>query len=74
MCFADCSRPILQTDSRSSAILYSGFVWHLLISGVLSRYRSLRKTAPQHAFLTDLEEKSQLFDAAASKFSAKVAA
>lgn len=36
--------------------------------------RSLKKTAPQHAFLTDLEEKSQLFDTAASKFSAKVSA
>lgn len=40
----------------------------------ISPRRSLKKTAPQHAFLTDLEEKSQLFDAAASKFSAKVAA
>ncbi|KAF3760939.1 hypothetical protein M406DRAFT_324564 [Cryphonectria parasitica EP155] len=35
---------------------------------------SLKKVAPQHAFLTDLEEKSQLFDTAASKFSAKVSA
>lgn len=36
--------------------------------------RSLKKTAPKHAFLTDLEQKSQLFDTAASKFSAKIAA
>ncbi|KAI0406024.1 coatomer epsilon subunit-domain-containing protein [Xylaria palmicola] len=35
---------------------------------------SLRKSAPQHALLVDLEEKSDLFDKAASKFSAKVAA
>ncbi|KAI0902777.1 coatomer epsilon subunit-domain-containing protein [Ustulina deusta] len=35
---------------------------------------SLKKAAPQHAFLADLEEKSDLFDKAASKFSAKVAA
>ncbi len=37
-------------------------------------YSSLKKAAPQHAFLADLEEKSDLFDKAASKFSAKVAA
>ncbi|KAI1303516.1 coatomer epsilon subunit-domain-containing protein [Xylaria venustula] len=35
---------------------------------------SLKKAAPGHALLTDLEEKSDLFDKAASKFSAKVAA
>ncbi|KAI1745118.1 coatomer epsilon subunit-domain-containing protein [Xylaria scruposa] len=35
---------------------------------------SLKKSAPQHALLADLEEKSDLFDKAASKFSAKVAA
>ncbi|KAF2972942.1 hypothetical protein GQX73_g608 [Xylaria multiplex] len=35
---------------------------------------SLKKTAPQHPLLTDLEEKSDLFDKAASKFSAKAAA
>ncbi|GAW21031.1 hypothetical protein ANO14919_105440 [Xylariales sp. No.14919] len=35
---------------------------------------SLKNAAPNHPFLTDLEEKSDLFDKAASKFSAKVAA
>ncbi|KAI1756427.1 coatomer epsilon subunit-domain-containing protein [Xylaria castorea] len=35
---------------------------------------SLKKFAPQHTLLADLEEKSDLFDKAASKFSAKVAA
>ncbi|KAI8945491.1 coatomer epsilon subunit-domain-containing protein [Xylaria longipes] len=35
---------------------------------------SLKKSAPQHAMLADLEEKSDLFDKAASKFSAKAAA
>ncbi|KAI8633911.1 coatomer epsilon subunit-domain-containing protein [Xylariaceae sp. FL1651] len=35
---------------------------------------SLKKTAPEHILLTDLEEKSDLFDKAASKFTAKVAA
>ncbi|TGJ79200.1 hypothetical protein E0Z10_g9563 [Xylaria hypoxylon] len=35
---------------------------------------SLKNVAPQHPMLTDLEEKSDLFDKAASKFSAKIAA
>ncbi|KAI0509392.1 coatomer epsilon subunit-domain-containing protein [Xylaria bambusicola] len=35
---------------------------------------SLKQTAPRHALLTDLEEKSDLFDKSASKFSAKVTA
>lgn len=40
-----------------------------------NHYRSsLKKTAPQHIFLKDLEEKSQLFDTAAAKFSAKASA
>ncbi|KAI1396967.1 coatomer epsilon subunit-domain-containing protein [Hypoxylon fuscum] len=33
---------------------------------------SLKKAAPQHPFLADIEEKSALFDKAASKYSAKV--
>ncbi|KAI0842459.1 coatomer epsilon subunit-domain-containing protein [Hypoxylon sp. FL0890] len=35
---------------------------------------SLKKTAPQHPFLVDLKEKSELFDKAAGKYSAKVSA
>ncbi|KAG9245172.1 coatomer epsilon subunit-domain-containing protein [Calycina marina] len=35
---------------------------------------SLSKIEPDHAFLTDLQEKSDMFDKAATKFSAKVAA
>ena len=38
--------------------------------GVLCR--SLKKAAPNHLLLADLEEKSALFDKAAAKFSAKV--
>lgn len=34
----------------------------------------LENTAPNHKFLQDLEEKSSLFDKAATKYSAKVAA
>ncbi|OTA70691.1 coatomer epsilon subunit [Hypoxylon sp. EC38] len=35
---------------------------------------SLQKAAPQHPFLVDLNEKSELFDKAAGKYSAKVSA
>ncbi|KAI1136179.1 coatomer epsilon subunit-domain-containing protein [Hypoxylon sp. FL0543] len=35
---------------------------------------SLKKAAPQHPFLVDLKEKSELFDKAAGKYSAKVSA
>ncbi|KAH9885198.1 coatomer epsilon subunit-domain-containing protein [Xylariomycetidae sp. FL2044] len=35
---------------------------------------SLKQTSPQHALIVDLEEKSSLFDKAASKFSAKASA
>ncbi|KAK0752509.1 coatomer epsilon subunit-domain-containing protein [Schizothecium vesticola] len=35
---------------------------------------TLQKTAPQHPFLSDLAEKSELFDKAATKYKAKVAA
>lgn len=35
---------------------------------------ALQKAAPQHAFLSDLAEKSELFDKAATKYKAKVAA
>ncbi|KAI0108233.1 coatomer epsilon subunit-domain-containing protein [Daldinia grandis] len=35
---------------------------------------SLKKAAPEHTFLVDLEEKSESFDKAAAKFSAKVSA
>ncbi|MCJ1398086.1 hypothetical protein MMC11_001283 [Xylographa trunciseda] len=35
---------------------------------------SLRSKAPRHHFLTDLEEKSAMFDQAAAKYSARVAA
>jgi coatomer protein complex subunit epsilon len=37
-------------------------------------YSDLQSGAPNHHFLQDLEEKSALFDKAATKYSAKVAA
>ena len=36
--------------------------------------RNLKKADPKHPLLVDLEEKSALFDKAATKYSAKVAA
>jgi coatomer protein complex subunit epsilon len=59
---------------------YADAIANLLVLTVItgkdaSEYASsLKKAAPQHALLADLDEKSDLFDKAASKFSAKVAA
>ena len=39
---------------------------------VLTSISTLSKTAPEHPFLRDLQEKSTLFDQAATKYSAKV--
>lgn len=41
---------------------------------VLTSYSDLQSIAPNHAFLTDLQEKASLFDKAATKYSAKVGA
>lgn len=41
---------------------------------LLTPYSTLEKAAPQHVFLSDLQEKSELFDKAAAKYSAKVSA
>lgn len=40
----------------------------------LTDHRTLKKIDPQHRFLTDLEEKSELFDKAATKYKAKASA
>ncbi|KAI9715387.1 MAG: hypothetical protein M1812_006032 [Candelaria pacifica] len=64
----------LQKDPKDGNVLANTIVQNV-ISGkeVGELVESLRSTAPQHAFLTDLEEKNALFDKAASKYSAKVA-
>lgn len=36
--------------------------------------RLLRSTVPEHTFLSDLQEKSDFFDQAATKYTAKVVA
>lgn len=42
---------------------------------LLTYYSSaFSKTAPHHPFVRDLQEKSELFDQAATKYSAKVSA
>ena len=46
--------------------------WFNLAEYRLTTCSSLSKIKPDHLFLTDLQEKSELFDKAASKFSAKV--
>lgn len=51
---------------------YGPSVYFLLTPS--KKFSSLAKVDPQHHFLTDLEEKSDLFDKAASKYKAKVAA
>lgn len=47
--------------------------YHSFAEPLLTINSSLSNKAPNHAFLTDLEEKSALFDKAATKYSAKVA-
>ena len=46
----------------------------LFRSSLTSFIRSLQKLDPEHPYIKGLEEKSDLFDKAASKFAAKVAA
>lgn len=45
-----------------------------LATHLLTASRNLKKVSPKHQFLADLEEKSALFDKAATKYSAKVSA
>jgi hypothetical protein len=43
------------------------FIW-------LTKDRALQKASPEHTYLKGIEEKSDLFDKAAAKFSSKVTA
>lgn len=54
-----------------------GFIFLLSLASLASTDNAssdLQSTAPKHHFLTDLQVKSALFDKAATKYSAKVAA
>ncbi|KAI2624856.1 coatomer epsilon subunit-domain-containing protein [Hypoxylon sp. NC1633] len=59
---------------------YANAIANLLVLTIVTgkdatEYTSLlQKASPQHTFLVDLEEKSDLFDKAAAKYSAKVSA
>lgn len=46
------------------------FTGMILLTIIL--HRRLRETQPSHALLADIQEKSEFFDAAAAKYSAKV--
>ena len=48
-------------------------IWQrrLTFSSIIS---TLKSAAPNHVFLTDIEQKSELFDKAAAKYSARVGA
>jgi coatomer protein complex subunit epsilon len=45
-----------------------------LVGVVLINFRDLQTIAPNHNFLSDLQEKASLFDKAATKYSAKISA
>jgi coatomer protein complex subunit epsilon len=45
-----------------------------MIGTPLTCSRKLQKAEPKHPLLVDLEEKSELFDKAATKYKAKVSA
>ncbi|ROV96430.1 hypothetical protein VSDG_05489 [Cytospora chrysosperma] len=65
----------LQKDPSYAEAIANALVLQAIIGKDTSELKeTLKNKAPQHAFLTDLEEKSALFDTAASKFSAKVSA
>ncbi|ROW10074.1 hypothetical protein VPNG_06480 [Cytospora leucostoma] len=65
----------LQKDPNNAEAIANSLVLQAIIGKDTNELKeTLKKTAPQHAFLTDLEEKSSLFDTAAAKFSAKISA
>ncbi|KAK7746422.1 hypothetical protein SLS53_002381 [Cytospora paraplurivora] len=65
----------LQKDPNNADAIANSLVLQAIIGKDTNELKeTLKKTAPQHAFLTDLEEKSSLFDTAAAKFSAKISA
>lgn len=63
----------LERDPNHAEALANSIVLSILTGKEFDEYLStLQKAAPSHPFLTDLEEKSDLFDKAAGKYSAKV--
>ncbi|MCJ1298889.1 hypothetical protein MMC08_001680 [Hypocenomyce scalaris] len=64
----------VQRDANDPEAIVNSIVLNVLTGKDTSELvSSLQSTAPNHAFLADLEEKSALFDQAATKYAAKVA-
>lgn len=65
----------LSKDPKNAEIIANSIVLDIIAGKDAKQLRlNLESTAPNHHFLTDLQEKSKLFDKAAKKYSAKVAA
>jgi coatomer protein complex subunit epsilon len=68
---------ILSGQDPTPLIAYASHIHPLALTNILTSlpsYRSLEQANPEHVFLKGVEEKSSMFDKAAAKFSAKVAA
>lgn len=65
----------LKKDPNNTEAIANSLVLQVIIGKDTEELTaSLKKAAPEHAHLKDLEDKSSLFDTAAAKFSAKVSA
>ncbi len=72
LCSRCCQARIRTSCYRESSLIFI-VLWDILLISA-SRQSQLQLTAPQHALLSDLQEKSALFDQAATKYTAKVVA
>ena len=64
----------VQKDTEDVEAIANSIVLNVISGKDFSEQKSsLESIAPEHPFLTDLQEKSSLFDQAATKYSAKVA-
>ena len=64
----------MQKDPKDVDAIANTIVLNVISGKDASELKSsLEGAAPEHPFLVDLREKSQLFDQAATKYSAKVA-
>ncbi|KAL8822160.1 MAG: hypothetical protein Q9191_007095 [Dirinaria sp. TL-2023a] len=64
----------IEKDPKHTEAIANSIVLNVLSGKDTSALlRSLKSTAPRHVLLTDIEEKSDQFDQAATKYSPKVA-
>ncbi|PMD15574.1 hypothetical protein NA56DRAFT_709705 [Hyaloscypha hepaticicola] len=62
-------------DPKNAEVISNSIVLNVIQGKDVAQLKTdLKNTAPNHHFLADLQEKSALFDKAATKYSAKVAA